>query len=56
MVRVLSSCYDLTREQAALALETLLRTKEIVGQDHDLGYRRGENGRHEPDRAGMRLE
>jgi len=30
LVWVLSSCYDLTREQVAQALDALLRTKEIV--------------------------
>ncbi len=30
LVWVLSSCYDLTREQIAQALDALLRTKEIV--------------------------
>lgn len=30
LVWVLSSCYDLTREQLAQALDALLRTKEIV--------------------------
>jgi predicted nucleic-acid-binding protein len=30
LVWVLSSCYELTREQMAQALEVLLRTKEVV--------------------------
>jgi predicted nucleic-acid-binding protein len=30
LVWVLSSCYDITREQLVQALETLLRTKELI--------------------------
>jgi len=35
LVWVLSSCYDLSREQVALALEAMLRTKQFVVEHAD---------------------
>lgn len=35
LVWVLSSCYDLSREQLALALEAMLRTKQLVVEHAD---------------------
>lgn len=35
LVWVLSSCYDLSREQLALALEAMLRTKQFVVEHAD---------------------
>lgn len=39
LVRVLSSCYDLTRDQVAQALDAVLRTKQFVVKQADQAIR-----------------